>query len=1253
MSITDRGQVNKTPGVSADTTFVGPTFTPAAGALIVVCAMRDKQTGGASHTLTIADSWAGTSAWTQLVTAIDTGANYRARGSIWIATAGATPGSGFVTVTDSNNANNDRWDICNVFEITGQAGSQAGAATGSNTATNSATLAVTLSNAPAAGSIVIGFVNTGTNTTALITPPSGWTESQDVPAPSSWGDEFESAYIIGGSATTVTWGGCNTTDVTVGMAVEILMAAASSPTYPPGNMRPNSRSRHVAARAARRGNTLMNWTQIAAAPPNWNSNAIRSSARRLVRNTRRPNTFRVPAQLNPPFQQNALSQVRNNRRFMRVIDRPAPSFAPPQQAVASPILTPRLSRKRVYGAWSTRARDSAPFLATPTIDKRYPSAVSSDGHRLLDQYGQTWMGIGDSAWSMAGQLNDSDIDQFVANRAAKGINCFIISAPEHKYADNAPNNIDGVAPFTGTAYQSSLNNTYWTRVDRIVQKALANGITVFMCPEYSGFDGDDTQGWRTEIEAAYTASSTNIVNYGKQLAIRYGGYRNIVWFMGHDRTFNSFATLKTAVKLMTDTIQANVPNHQLVLAGGGVRGTVGSTVWSGIDKIAYDVDNIYISNADPGGAMTSAYSSGAPAGVIEAYYEQEHSLGFGSADLRNQTYSPIAAGAVYSFFGNNPIWYFGSTAGAGFGTPSGTWQQNMDQTGSLHLAIAARYFTDPVFLANRAAMAPDLSSTFLTIGSGSGATKAYALYSSSRGIVWQPAASGITISLAVFSAPVRIRWFDPTNGQYKVVSAKVANSGTQAISHPGNNSFGASDWLLDVDLYVPIWPGNNASPPYARRFNKLTRHSAAAVPLAQASAPVNPGFQQLALRQAGRKVLALRRHTSLGHIPGQGVPALHVPLRQTGRRALMLKDRPAPTTIPAQLNPPFQQKALTSPPRRIAALRRHSNVVVVPTQQNPPFQRNANIQPRNRNFVRAVDRPAPTVVPAQQAAPVNPDFQRNNLNQAGRRATMVRRGSRPGLIPAQLNPPFQRNANIQPRNRTFVRVIKRPTLMPTPAQQALPVNPAFTTNFLSRAGRKIAALRHGSAPGVVPAQQAAPTNPDFQRNNLGPIVRKLAVIRRRPSPSHVAGQGAPPLHRNVGQTYRKAATVRRRQIQIVPGQAIPPKYVTPIGRNTRRPFGYVPKHRVANVPLPQAVPPPTPKFVSSGRRNARYALLSTARRNLQSHLVYQHGVWRLKIWNGSQWVSHPVKEYKGGAWVLATNVKAFAPNTLVWTQLNT
>jgi hypothetical protein len=87
---------------------------------------------------------------------------------------------------------------------------------------------------------------------------------------------------------------------------------------------------------------------------------------------------------------------------------------------------------------------SVPKCPEQRREAAWPTRVSPDGRLILDQHGAPWLGVGDTAWSLIGQLRDAQIVLCLDNRAAKGVNLVLVSAPEAWYGDKAPANIDGV-----------------------------------------------------------------------------------------------------------------------------------------------------------------------------------------------------------------------------------------------------------------------------------------------------------------------------------------------------------------------------------------------------------------------------------------------------------------------------------------------------------------------------------------------------------------------------------------------------------------------------------------------------------------------------------------------------------------------------------------------------------------------------------------------------------------------------------------
>lgn len=437
------------------------------------------------------------------------------------------------------------------------------------------------------------------------------------------------------------------------------------------------------------------------------------------------------------------------------------------------------------------------FNTSTPVTNRFPVAVDSSSRYLIDQSGDPWLGVGDTAWSLIAQLNNTEIASYLDNRAAKGVNYVLISAPEPFYADKAPGNTDNVQPFTGTPFQSALNDTYWKRVDYAIDYAASRGITFIICPMYTGYSGD---GWEQQLLAATNAQMTT---YGNNLASRYGTKQNIMWVMGHDKQSLS-NTLKARGKALADALQANTP-HLVTAASNRSRdnGTfgIGSEEWAG-SGVSLDLDTQYDYSGAPGknAAVMWSLSPAKPFVFFEGIYEQEQPgpLPIGDGLLREELWGPFVNGATAVLFGNNPIWGLGTVRL--YTNYSGTWQQNMDYPGSQYLAKFAEI--TKTFGKKWGATSQDATSTFVT-NQGSGATKVSARFSKDFGIVYHPFFSSGTLNLDLTEfgtnwTTVTIKRYDPASGAATTVGT-YNTTGTQSLSAPSANSKNDRDWVYVVE----------------------------------------------------------------------------------------------------------------------------------------------------------------------------------------------------------------------------------------------------------------------------------------------------------------------------------------------------------------------------------------------------------------------------------------------------------------------
>lgn len=460
----------------------------------------------------------------------------------------------------------------------------------------------------------------------------------------------------------------------------------------------------------------------------------------------------------------------------------------------------------ITGTAAVTLANVTPSASGVVVNGDYPVAVSGNSRYLVDQHGDPWFGVGDTAWSLIAQLTTSEITTYLEDRQSKGVNLVIFNAPEAHFTSQTPdyNNVAGEKPFTGTEFQSSLTENYWTVVDHAVAEAARLGITCLITPAYLGFN--DTEGWGAEVAAA---SNANLTSYGDTLATRYGKYPNIIWLAGHDRSPD--ATLKARIAALTDALQAGTSH---LVTCGVASPSLGSDGWEG-SGVDYDFDTAYDNSDATDWANRTALGWAAtptmPVGYIEARYEAEGGFANQYNDepfIRAAMYGPLCAGATYIFFGNNPMWHFESTRT--LFSYTGTWESNLDSPGSLKLEVFGAFVAS--MAGNWATMTPDTTDTFLTSGEGTGATRAAARFdgTTTTGIIaiaYRPnsGSSSLTFDLTELDqvANVRVRKFDPFDGTYTTINT-YATTGSQAIGSLGTNGAGDGDWVLVFDPSIDV-----------------------------------------------------------------------------------------------------------------------------------------------------------------------------------------------------------------------------------------------------------------------------------------------------------------------------------------------------------------------------------------------------------------------------------------------------------------
>lgn len=421
----------------------------------------------------------------------------------------------------------------------------------------------------------------------------------------------------------------------------------------------------------------------------------------------------------------------------------------------------------------------------------YPLKLSANGRYLVDQVDQPFFWSGDASWSLIVQASNADTDYYFANRQQKGFNAVLVNLIDHKFGSNAPRNINGDPPFTGTPFTTP-NDAYFAHADYAVATAAQKGMVVLLDPLYLGYNCAD-EGWCAEVQAASTA---DLQSWGQYVGTRYKTFDNIVWLIGGDVDPSAYSGVSAKVSTFVTALKQADARH--LISAHNTRGQMAVSPWPGASWL--NVNNTYSTYAATYQAAQSAYNLSPPKPFfqVEGYYENEHAMT--TQQLRAQAYWTVLSGGMGFIFGNCPAWGVGSPAASFCSGANPDWKSQLNGPGSTGMMYAQQVFSAHAWQN----LAPDWSHTLVTAGYGAFGAADYATAArtpdGTLGMAYLPTRRTVTVDMSRFSGAVTARWYDPSNGAYSAITGSpFAATGTQPFTPLGNNSAGDGDWVLVLE----------------------------------------------------------------------------------------------------------------------------------------------------------------------------------------------------------------------------------------------------------------------------------------------------------------------------------------------------------------------------------------------------------------------------------------------------------------------
>ncbi len=414
----------------------------------------------------------------------------------------------------------------------------------------------------------------------------------------------------------------------------------------------------------------------------------------------------------------------------------------------------------------------------------FPIKPALRERRLVDASGAPFWMHGDAAWSLIAQLSREDAALYLDDRRARGFNTILVSLIEHHYADNAPANFYGDAPFLSAGDFATPNERYFAHADWVLNAAAERGFLVLATPCYIGWvqAGD---GWYAEMAVN---GPEKMRRYGGYLIERFGAHENIVWVHGGDDNPPNRAIVRAVAQGMVAAQPGSLHTAHCA-RGAGAMDYWANEPWLGLDNVyaGYGADVVLQ-------ALRHAHQrdSGLPFFFLEGIYENDRRYDASRAlctplELRYQAYFALLGGACGHIFGNNPVWRFD---GPGALTAPYDWRTGLNSPG-------AHYMTH---LWNLLSMIPGrwLAPLSEELAPAPGASMPAAGGAAGELLICYLPEGRATLDASLLQAPsLRLRWYDPTSGDLHDAPSVAATAAT-ALRAPGGNAGGDNDWVAVI-----------------------------------------------------------------------------------------------------------------------------------------------------------------------------------------------------------------------------------------------------------------------------------------------------------------------------------------------------------------------------------------------------------------------------------------------------------------------
>lgn len=430
--------------------------------------------------------------------------------------------------------------------------------------------------------------------------------------------------------------------------------------------------------------------------------------------------------------------------------------------------------------------------------------VSTNQRYLVDQQGQPFFWLGDTAWELLRRLDRAETERYLQDRAQKGFTVIQAAVVSPLSGWTKPN-AAGDPPFLGDVTRP--NEAYFAHVDHVVQQTAELGLIMALLPAWS----DHASSNRSLL-----AEGENAYEYGRFLGQRYAAQDNIVWVVGGDTDpQDTLQVWRDLARGLDETSDHLITFHPI---GNATSATwFHEDPWLDFNMLqsghGWDNKNYEVVLADYERLPTK------PIIDAEPRYENINEIArlgqrrIDAQQVRKAAYNALLSGAFGHTYGANEIWQFymqnGEDGYGGEGLYGATihWTEALDLAGAWQMSHMRTLFErypwhefEPVHQLVRS-------------GSSAGGDFVPAAVStkSESVIIYIPQGQTIELNINVPSLIERAEWFDPRTGEFLSVPKEMIQA-NRFMPPAASDDLGATDYVLVLKTSLSA-TGKNAPIP--------------------------------------------------------------------------------------------------------------------------------------------------------------------------------------------------------------------------------------------------------------------------------------------------------------------------------------------------------------------------------------------------------------------------------------------------------